>query len=130
MEEEEGFDFEKLIVYQKSLDLIDQVYSLTGGFPSHEKFNVTDQFRRAATSIALNIAEGSAGTKKEFASFLRISNRSVRECVVCLSIALIQKYINKDKERELRSVLIRISKMNNGLRRSISETPRTLNQKP
>jgi four helix bundle protein len=88
---DEGFDFEKLVVYQKSLDFIDQVYVLTEQFPSHERFNVTDQFRRAATSIALNIAEGSAGTKKEFGAFLRISNRSVRECVVCLSIALRQK---------------------------------------
>jgi four helix bundle protein len=56
------FDFEKLIVYQRALGYVDFVYKITGTFPRQETFSLTDQFRRAAASICLNIAEGSGGT--------------------------------------------------------------------
>ena len=73
---EEFFEFEKLGVYQKALEFIDQVYALTRTFPKEERFGLIDQFRRAAVSIALNIAEGSGGTKTEFKHFLIIARRS------------------------------------------------------
>ncbi|MGE5808171.1 MAG: four helix bundle protein [Nitrospirota bacterium] len=72
------FDFEKLIVYQKALDYVDVVYTITKTFPKQEMFSLTDQFRRAATSICLNIAEGSGGTKSEFNQYLKIARRSTR----------------------------------------------------
>jgi hypothetical protein len=59
---EELFDFENLKVYQRSLDYVDFVYNATKSFPKEEMFALTDQFRRAATSICLNIAEGSGRT--------------------------------------------------------------------
>jgi four helix bundle protein len=62
---EEQFDFEKLTVYQRALEYVDFVYKTTKSFPKTELFSLTDQFRRAATSICLNIAEGSGGTKAE-----------------------------------------------------------------
>lgn len=52
------FDFEKLKVYQRALDYVDFFYSTSKKFPKEELFSLTDQFRRAATSICLNIAEG------------------------------------------------------------------------
>jgi len=65
----EGFDFEKLQVYNKSLEYIDMVYKICELFPSLERYALADQFRRAATSIALNIAEGTGGSKLEFRRF-------------------------------------------------------------
>jgi four helix bundle protein len=62
---EEQFDFENLKVYQKALDYVDFVYKITKTFPKEEMFSLSDQFRRAATSICLNIAEGSGGSKTE-----------------------------------------------------------------
>jgi four helix bundle protein len=116
---ENVFNFEKLLVYQKSLDFIDKVYDITDKFPISEKFNITDQFRRAATSIALNIGEGSGGTDKEFNSFLRISKRSVKECVVCTTVSFRRKYINAEEESQLRSRLVEIAKMNSGLSKAV-----------
>jgi four helix bundle protein len=111
----ELFDFEKLKVYQKSLDFVDYVYEIVAKFPEKEKYDLSRQFKRAAYSISLNIGEGSAGSRKEFIQFLTIAFRSMRECVVCSTIASRQKYIDQKTEMELRNKLIEISKMISGL---------------
>lgn len=113
------FNFEKLITYQKSLDYVDFVYDTTEGFPRQEIYSLTDQFRRAAVSISLNIGEGSSGTKKEFMNFIRISNRSLRECVVCTSVAYRRKYINDETHQKSRALLVEIAKLNSGLLNSL-----------
>jgi four helix bundle protein len=113
------FNFEKLIAYQKSLSYIDFVYDVTNEFSKNEQFSLTDQYRRAAISISLNIGEGSSGTKKEFINFLRISNRSLRECVVCTTIAQRRNYISKEVSEKSRSLLIEIAKLNSGLINSL-----------
>ncbi|HEX8515138.1 MAG TPA: four helix bundle protein [Bacteroidia bacterium] len=110
MIKENTFNFENLMVYQKSLVFIDRVYALTETFPAIERFNLSDQFRRAATSIALNIGEGSGSTDKEFNQFLRISKRSLKECVVCTTLSKKRNYITKEQEAELRVLLIEIAK--------------------
>jgi four helix bundle protein len=127
----ETFDFEKLRVYQKALDFIDRVYEITHGFPPEERFGLTDQFRRAATSIALNIAEGSGGSKTEFRRFLRVSRRSVRECVAVTEISSRQGYITSDERKELRRACVDLSRMLTGLIRSLSPNaePRTTNER-
>lgn len=66
--------YKDLIVWQKSIDLVIEVYALTGKFPKHELYGLTSQMRRAAVSIPSNIAEGrSRGTRKDFVNFLRTS---------------------------------------------------------
>ena len=71
------YKFQSLLIYQISLDYIDQVYDLVQRLPAKEKFNLSSQLIRAATSIALNIAEGSTGqSNKEQARFLSMSLRS------------------------------------------------------
>ena len=118
----ETFDFEKLRVYQQALEFIDRVYEITRGFPPEERFGLTDQFRRAATSIALNIAEGSGGSKTEFRRFLRVSRRSVRECVAVTEISSRQGYITSDERKELRRACVDLSRMLTGLIRSLRRT--------
>ena len=56
------FAFEDLKVYQKALDFVDSVYSISSTFPKEEKYGLASQFTRASTSIALNIAEGAGDT--------------------------------------------------------------------
>jgi four helix bundle protein len=118
--EEAIFDFEKLRVYRKAIDFTGKVYKITGLFPVEERFCLIDQFRRAAVSIVLNIAEGSGGTKPEFKHFLKMARRSVRECVAILEISFLQKYITSETKQELRSDCADLSKMITGLLKSIT----------
>lgn len=82
------YRFEKLRVWQKAMDFCTLVYEKTKNYPKEEIFGLTSQFRRAATSIPLNIAEGSAcQTKKEFVLFLTIALRSQYECVTIIKLS-------------------------------------------
>ncbi len=115
----DSFKFEELIVYQKSLLFIDKIYEVTAKFPKEESFRLTAQFIRAGHSVALNIADGSGGTNAEFRNYLRISKRSARECIVCITVALRQKYVSANDESLIRKMIVEISKMLNGLINSI-----------
>ncbi len=75
-------NFEKLDVWQKTIDFVDLVYNETRGFPAEERFSLTNQLRRAAVSISSNIAEGSSRSSKgDFARFVEIATGSVFEVV-------------------------------------------------
>lgn len=80
--ESKFFAFEDLDVYQLSVDLVAAAYQQTLAFPETERFGLTNQIRRAATSVSLNIAEGRGrGTDKDFARFLYLARGSVLEVV-------------------------------------------------
>lgn len=89
-----AFDFEKLDVYHEALNFADSVYELTAQFPRAEVYGLTGQLRRAAVSAAVNIAEGSGRSKKEFAHYLKMARTSIWECVPLLSIAKRQGYLD------------------------------------
>ena len=89
-----AFKFENLNVWKASIDFTDDVYSLTRKFPKDELFGLSSQMRRAANSIALNIAEGATGNSNpEFKRFLIIASRSCAEVISCLYLANRRKYI-------------------------------------
>jgi four helix bundle protein len=78
------FKFEKLEVWSLALDYVDLIYDITDQLPRSEEYNLRSQMRRAATSVALNIAEGSTGqTDAEQARFLGMAIRSLLETVTC-----------------------------------------------
>ena len=86
------YKFEQLKIYQLALDYIDKIYLLTPKLPRNEEFNLGSQIKRAATSIALNIAEGSTGqTDPEQARFLAMALRSVLETVAYHSAPKLRK---------------------------------------
>jgi len=121
MEEGSHFSFENLQVYQKSLDFVDMVYEVTKEFPKTELYNLTSQFKRAAVSIALNLAEGAGDSNAQFGRYLQISLDSVKECVVCSTIAKRQKYITTEKDIEFRSKLAELSKMISSLKKYLKK---------
>ena len=92
------FRFRKFQVYKDALIYRRELKILVFRcFPNEERYILVDQILRAATSIVLNIAEGSnRNTDKDFANFLNIANTSLDEVVSCLDIALIEKYITKE----------------------------------
>lgn len=83
------FAFEDLDIYQLSVELAAAVYGLTQGFPADERFGLTNQIRRAATSVTLNIAEGRGrGSDKDFARFLMQARGSLYEVVSGLHLGV------------------------------------------
>ena len=105
------FNFEDLKVYQKAIDYVDLAYEISEKFPKTERFALSSQYTRAAVSIALNIAEGSGDTNAQFNRFLQIALGSVKESVVCSTIARRQSYIDKELECSIRKKLEELSKM-------------------
>ena len=78
---EKSKTFEGLVVWQKAHTFTLRVYKITETFPRHEIYGLTSQFRRAAVSIAANIAEGyrKKGVKNKL-NFLNIAHSSLEEC--------------------------------------------------
>ncbi len=117
-----GFKFEKLKVWQTALELSDKVDKLTiEYFPKHEMYVLTSQIKRAADSVALNIAEGSTGqSSKEFNRFLGFALRSGIEVVSCLYIGRNRGYINQDNFKllydEYENLIIKIQALRKSLR--------------
>ena len=88
------FKFEKLEVWQLAVDYIDLIYEIAGQLPRSEEYNLKSQMIRAATSVALNIAEGSTGqTNAEQARFLGLAIRSLLETVACQHIISRRKFL-------------------------------------
>jgi four helix bundle protein len=97
------YKFQSLIVYQLALVYIDQVYGLVKKLPESEKYNLSSQLVRAATSIGLNIAEGSTGqSDKEQIRFLNLSIRSYLETVACLDLCQRRNYFTTKELNEIR----------------------------
>ncbi|BCH25615.1 four helix bundle protein [Mesorhizobium sp. L-8-3] len=87
-------DYRDLIVWKEAMDIAEDVYSLTRGFPREELFGMTSQLRRCATSIPANIAEGfGRAQRRTFIQFLRIAQGSLKELethtILCGRIGLI-----------------------------------------
>jgi four helix bundle protein len=103
--------FENLKVWQKSMELVEDIYKLTSSMPDIEKFNLVTQINRCAVSIPSNIAEGKGRNgDKEFKQFLYISRGSLYELKTQIELAKRLGYIkvNKaitDKLTEIESML-------------------------
>lgn len=108
--------FRKLTVWQRSIAFVTDIYQLTSKFPKEEKFGLIDQIRRAAVSIALNIAEGSgASSDAEFIRFLRMAQRSAYEVLAALEIAINLKMASLNSLQDAISEVDQLSAMISGL---------------
>lgn len=88
--------FEDLIAWQKSYQLVLDVYEATSGFPADERFGLTSQLRRAAVSIPSNIAEGfGRQTRGDFLRFLDMARGSAHEVETQLRLAHDLSFINQ-----------------------------------
>jgi len=115
-----NFSHEKLKVYQRSLGFIEYVNQLISS--NSTKLNVFDQLDRAATSIPLNIAEGTGKyTSKDKCRYYDIARGSTLECAACLDVLLKREKITKEISEEGKSTLFEIVSMLTGLIRSTSD---------
>jgi four helix bundle protein len=116
-------DFRKLTVWQKADDLAVEVYRLTGEhFPGDERFGLTSQIRRAAVSVAANIAEGSARqTLKEFRQFLYAARGSLVEVEYYLHLAHRLGYLPEDATQAAAEAQAEVARLLQGFMNSIEE---------
>ena len=100
------YRFEDLQVWKLGMRIVRGSYELTSKFPKSETFALADQLKRAATSVVLNIAEGSGQpTNKSFALYLQRSKSSTLECVACVKIALQERFVTAADTTELEDLL-------------------------
>lgn len=115
------WNFRKLDVWKRAIDLADRIYEVTALFPESEKYGLTNQLRRAVVSISANIAEGCGRrTSKDFIQFLHNAGGSVKEIESELVVAERLKYLSEDNMNELVVELNEIGKMLLGLMRHVS----------
>lgn len=117
----EEYKFQKLQVYQLALAYVDAVYELSRLLPEREKYNLSSQIERAATSIVLNIAEGSTGqTDPEQNRFLGLALRSYLETIGCCDLIERRVYVSKESLLPLREqghqLFIKLSAFRKALR--------------
>lgn len=109
-------DYKQLQVWQKGMDLTEEVYRLVKQLPREETFALSDQLRRAAVSVPSNIAEGHGrGTDKEFIKFLTIARGSLLEVETQLLICNRLNLISSSNSQLAQSLIVEIGKMLNAL---------------
>lgn len=113
--------YKDLIVWQRSMEVVVEIYKLTDQYPREEIYGLTSQIRRAAVSIPSNIAEGrSRGTKKDFVQFLRIAYASGAELETQIEITKrLPKTMGLDYMK-VDSLLLEVMKMLNKMIRTLN----------
>jgi four helix bundle protein len=125
---ETQFRFERLSVWQSSRRLTGEIYAVTKAFPRDELFGLTGQLRRAAVSIAANIAEGSGrNSDADFAHFLEIAYGSAMEVASLLFVAADAGHLALAVRDTLLGLTTEVTAQLNALNRSLtvsrSKTP-------
>ena len=109
-----------LEVWKRAIDLVTSIYRVTEQFPKSEQYGLVSQLRRSAVSIPSNIAEGATRNyKTEFKQFLFVALSSASELETQLIISGKLNFIEKAVETELLNELNTVSRMLQGLIKSI-----------
>jgi len=114
--------YKDLLVWQKAMDLAEEVYLAVGTFPREERYGLTSQLQRAAVSVPSNIAEGSSRrSKAEFIRFVNIASGSLAELETQLALAKRFSYAEENVIYRLLALAEEVSKMLFALQQSLSE---------
>ena len=104
--------YKNLLVWQKSITLVKEIYQLTQEFPTEERYGLISQIRRASVSIPSNIAEGYGRTnKKENAYFANVAFGSITEVETQLYIANMLDFVDDETYKKINSLLEETSKL-------------------
>lgn len=119
-------NYRSLIVWQKSIILVKEIYKLTAKFPNEERFGIVSQMRRAAVSIPSNIAEGQARrTTPDFIRFISTAEGSLAELDTQLTISIDLQFCDRENVKVVSALIEENRKMLNALRRSLMTKSRS-----
>ena len=114
--------FENLDAWKQATELVIRIYEITAAFPKEEIFGITAQLRRAAISIASNIAEGAGRkSKKDFRQFTHMASGSLNEVESLLYISLRLNLLTKEFYTELKEKVDKVGRLIGGLLRYLDE---------
>lgn len=120
--------YRDLLVWQKAMSLVTEVYKATRLFPKEEVYGLTSQIRRAAISIPSNIAEGQGRqSRKEFLQFLAVARGSLLELETQILLAQNLGYMAADQVKQVTDATAELGKMLNGLMNSLNRPSTTEN---
>jgi four helix bundle protein len=106
------YGFENLVVWQKAHELVLNIYNLTKSFPQEELTGLTSQFRKTATAIAVNIAEGYSKQEKNDALwFYNIAEDAINECCYYAILSKDLGYLKEVEDEKLMEELSAMQKM-------------------
>jgi len=109
-------DYKKLLIWQKGMDLVEEVYKVAASLPMEEKYGLRSQATRSAVSIVLNIAEGSAkSSRKDYKNYLEISLGSAFELETVLLVMIRLKLVDSADATILIEEVLREQRMINAL---------------
>ena len=112
-----------LVAWQQAMDMVEMVYRLTAKFPREEIYGLTSQARRAAVSVASNIAEGQGrNSQKEFVQFLGIAHGSLVELETQVLIGRRLRYVEEEPTVDLLKQVERVRRLVNGLMQSFQKS--------
>lgn len=111
-----------LAVWQKGMDLVEAVYSMTSIFPIDERYRLVHQSTRSAVSVPANIAEGHArGTRRDYAHFVSIARGSLMELETYVMIAGRLRYTGAEQMADILERIAELSRMLTALRQRLIE---------
>ncbi len=115
-------NYKELKVWQKAIEIATEIYKITRTFPKEEQYGIVNQLRRAASSIACNIADGAGrNSEKEFNHFLGISIGSSFETETQLIISRNIDYISEEQLNSISDKLSENQKMIRGLQKTLNK---------
>jgi len=125
-----AFKFEELDVWKLSLEYSDLIYDLADKLPERERYNLSSQITRAATSISLNIAEGSTGqSNPEQNRFLGLALRSLIETVACQRLITRRKYmVDKNYMEQVDLKAQELAKRLSAFRKALTPTSQNISE--
>jgi len=113
--------FKGLVVWQKSHNLVLEIYNITKKFPDEERFGLVSQLRRAIASVPTNIVEGfKRKGKREFSHFLNLADSSLEETKYHLILCKDLNYLENNKYLNLNLKCEEIGRMLSGLQKKIN----------
>ncbi len=114
--------FKELRVWQKSMDLVEEIYVLTKVLPKDEEYGLKSQIKRAVVSVPSNIAEGnSRHTTKEYVNFLSIARGSLSEVLTQLLVCIRLGYLEEEQTKKAEDMIEEISRMLNAMITKLSK---------
>jgi four helix bundle protein len=115
-----------LIIWQRSMELVNAIYNLTEPFPTQEQYGLTAQMRRAAVSIPSNIAEGvGRHTTRDLLRFMGIARGSLFEVDTCCDISEMRRYASGPEVERARLLIQEVGRMNTALCAALRRRLRT-----